>query len=270
MSDERRHIRLEGSSNLRDIGGYQVGDGKQVRWGMVFRSGALWGLTEADWGWMAAQRVAVVCDLRSDHERDIAPTSWPEGYCARAVDVCYEAAHLFARRQVSDRAAGVGEMERSLYLRFAELLAPSLRGLFAALCSGEVPAIVHCTAGQDRTGLAVGLLLWALGADRATIHHDYLRSTALRIPVNEVDRASLASLADSNLVARFYTDLIAAHGPEVFTPRPLVDAAGTPLIEVAFKAIEKRWGSLGTYFSEMLGVGPPELAQLRERLTEHA
>ncbi len=255
---------------MRDIGGYRAGDGRQVRWGKVFRSGALWGFTQADWHWFEEQGFAVVCDLRSDHERVVAPTAWPDRSIPRAVDVCYDSSHLFAHRKPISRSGGVGAFEKNLYVRFAQLLAPSLRGLFAALLAGETPALVHCTAGQDRTGLAIGILLCALGVDQETIHQDYLLSTALRVPANEVDRASLSSLADSNIVARFYTDLIAANGPDVFKPRALVDAAGTPLIEVAFDAIRTRWGSLDSYLADMLDIRSPEIMRLRELLLEPA
>ena len=43
-----------------------------------------------------------------------------------------------------------------------ELAAPALR-----------PAVFHCTAGKDRTGLAAALLLSVLGVDRELILDDY-------------------------------------------------------------------------------------------------
>ena len=41
-------LALAGVSNLRDLGGYRAADGRRVRRGLVFRSAALAGLTEAD------------------------------------------------------------------------------------------------------------------------------------------------------------------------------------------------------------------------------
>ncbi|MCW1383614.1 tyrosine-protein phosphatase [Novosphingobium sp. KCTC 2891] len=268
MELERRHIRLEGGSNLRDIGGYAAAGGKKVRWGQVYRSGALWGLSDAGWDWMERQRIAAVCDLRSDGEREIAPTVWRGGAAPRQLDTNYAADHLFGAHHHAGNGAGVGELEISLYLKFARLLAPSLRELFGALVGGEVPVIVHCTAGQDRTGLAVSLLLSALEVDRSTIHADYLLSTELRIPDNEMDRNALIALADRNVVARFYTDLIRERGPDVFVPRRLVDGQGSPLVDVALSAIEGEWGSVENYMATELCVGPAELRELRNRLLE--
>lgn len=264
-----RHIQLNGSSNLRDIGGYPAAGGMRVKWGKVFRSGSLWGLTGSDWQWMDEQAICVVCDLRSDAEREIAPTVWRGKIVPRQVDTIYDGSILFASRG-KQRSAGVGALEGELYVQFAQLLAASFGGLFHALQSGEAPAIVHCTAGQDRTGLAVALLLGALGVDRATIHADYLLSTQLRRPEFELDRGGLEEMADRNVVAAFYTDLLARHGPNVFEPRPLVDVEGRPLVEIAFTAIEREWGSIEQYLESELGMGPDHLANLRKHMLEAA
>lgn len=269
MELERRCIRLEGGSNLRDIGGYRAAEGHRIKWGQVYRSGSLWGLTKADWGWVDQQEIRAVCDLRSDGEREIAPTTWNARRVPLQVDEVYSAHHLFTRRRRSSEA-GVGEMETRLYGIFARLLAPSFRRFFQALTDGHFPAIVHCTAGQDRTGLAISLLLTALGVDRGTIYADYLLSTELRVPENEMDHRLLPALADSNAVARFYTDLVQERGPEVFKPRRLVDAAGTPLVEIALGVITRDWGSLEVYMEDELGVGPAEVRELRGRLLEKA
>lgn len=269
MELERRCIRLEGGSNLRDIGGYAAADGHRIKWGRVYRSGSLWGLTKADWGWVDQQEIRAVCDLRSDGEREIAPTIWNARRVPIQVDEVYSAHHLFTRRSRGSEA-GVGEMETRLYGIFARLLAPSFRGFFQALIDGHFPAIVHCTAGQDRTGLAVSLLLTALGVDRDTIYTDYLLSTELRVPENEMDHSLLPALADSNAVARFYTDLVQERGAEVFKPRRLLDANDMPLVEVALGVIARDWGSLEAYMEDELGVGPAEVRELRGRLLEKA
>lgn len=267
MDLERRHVRLQGSSNLRDIGGYPTACGRRVKWGHVFRSGALWGLTEADWAWMSERGFAAVCDLRSDAEREITPTRWLVKLAPRQVDQNYDAALLFGGRGV-ERTAGIGALEGELYVLFAKLLAPSFKGLFQSLLEGDAPALVHCTAGQDRTGLAVGLLLTALGVDQATIHADYLLSTDLRRPEHEMNRAQLTALADSNVVAAFYNGLLSRHGPGVFVPKRLLDEQGRPLLEIAFAAIEREWGSIDSYLDAELGIGPTERVRLKDQLLE--
>lgn len=267
MDLERRHIRLAGSSNFRDIGGYPAADGMKIKWGRVYRSGSLWGLTAFDWEWVERQQISVLCDLRSDAEREVAPTPWRAPTQPRQVGKVYDGAMLFERRK-AQKAAGIGAIESDLYVQFAHILAPSFRGFFEALRDGDAPAVIHCTAGQDRTGLAIGLLLGVLGVDRAIIHADYLLSTDLRVPENELDRTKLTELADSNVLAAYYSTLIARHGPSIFQPKRLVDAEGNPLIEIAIAGIVNHWGSVSRYMEAELGMGPAQIAKLREQMLE--
>jgi hypothetical protein len=39
---------LDGAINFRDLGGYRTADGRHVKWGHVFRSGALASLMDRD------------------------------------------------------------------------------------------------------------------------------------------------------------------------------------------------------------------------------
>ena len=60
------------------------------------------------------------------------------------------------------------------YLSMLGTAAPAFGRLFSQLAAdGALPAVVHCLAGKDRTGMAVALLLTALGVDRVTVLDDY-------------------------------------------------------------------------------------------------
>jgi protein-tyrosine phosphatase len=58
------------------------------------------------------------------------------------------------------------QRQEQLYQTLATLAAPT-----------GFPAIVHCTAGKDRTGLIVALLLGLVGVPAATIVEDYALSS---------------------------------------------------------------------------------------------
>ena len=74
---DRRHILLEGSLNLRDLGGYASRDGRVVRSGCVFRSDELHALTDADLDIVRGLGIRVVFDLRNATERDARPNRLP-------------------------------------------------------------------------------------------------------------------------------------------------------------------------------------------------
>ncbi|WP_176599191.1 MULTISPECIES: tyrosine-protein phosphatase [Sphingobium] len=271
-----RTVMLEGGSNVRELGGYRTESGRLVRWGTLYRSGSLWKLTAADWQWIAERRIATVCDLRTHEEREISPTFWQGGDHTRHVGDPYPADHrLFnpveyqppeglEQTGANDRGAGPEGKEGGVYGLLADLLAPSFRMYFDAIAEGHVPVIVHCTAGQDRTGLVVGILLTILGVPRETILHDYSLSTMLRSTENEIDHDAIERLKDSNFVAGFYTDLVAQRGSEVLKPRPLLNSRGELLLLDAFRAIERRRGSIGNYVRDVLGIDDQAVARLRE------
>ncbi|BAV64373.1 hypothetical protein SCLO_1013330 [Sphingobium cloacae] len=263
-----RHIPLAGGSNFRDVGGYVAADGRRVRWNTVYRSGALSRLQADDWRWFVERDIGAVCDLRSDQERELAPTMWQGGQRTEHLGVAYAAELIFTPRSPEMTATNVNEMHHSLYSLFPRLLAPSFRAMFDALISERVPLIVHCSAGQDRTGLAIGLLLTALGVPRETILEDYLLSTDFRRVENELDHHGLAHLSDRNIVARFYAQRIAQQGFEVMRARPLVNKAGEPLLLGAFAAISDEWGSIEGYLDQELGMGAQRIALLRENCLE--
>jgi len=62
--------------NLRDFGGYETLDGRRVREGMLYRSGALSKLDARDHEIVAGLGIKLICDLRQDDERVAEPSNW--------------------------------------------------------------------------------------------------------------------------------------------------------------------------------------------------
>jgi protein-tyrosine phosphatase len=262
MTSRRRHIELAGASNLRDIGGYPTGDGRTVRWGQVYRSGALFRFTPSCWDWVNEQGISAVCDLRSREERELAPTVWQGAEHARHIGVEYDAQLLFAHGAAPGQA-GLNEMHDSLYALFPKLLAPSFKAMLQALLGSQIPLVVHCSAGQDRTGLAVGLLLELLGVPRDAILEDYHLSTLCRRTENELDHLQIRANAQRNVFARYYTKVLEKRGSAAMAPRALFNRDGQPLLTDAFKAIEAEWGSIPAYLDAELGITSEHVSRLR-------
>jgi protein-tyrosine phosphatase len=259
-----RHIRLERASNLRDFGGYPSRHGGNVRRQLLYRSGAMPHFADAEWKWATERAIRTVVDLRSQSERVLAPTRWKGPSNVTFIEAQYDAALIFGdwtTQTVGPTA--INAIHRSLYTTLADILAPSICELMKALLNEAAPVIIHCSAGQDRTGLAVALVLDLLGVHRQIITEDYLLSTAARRPANEFDGRVLAQQEDINLVARFYARMLAHGGNETMRARPLVGDDGRPLLDVSFAAIEQKWGSAAAYCFA-LGIGDAEIKRLRE------
>lgn len=163
-----RHLPFAGALNFRDIGGYPVAGGGMTRWRAVYRSDSLHYLTDGDLAAFDALDVKAVYDLRRAAEtarfpgpRDHVRLEIPGGDLAR-----WPAASLQTRR---DGEQWLATDYRSMLTRAA----PAFGRLFARLADARtLPAVVHCLAGKDRTGMVIALLLTALGANRGTVLDD--------------------------------------------------------------------------------------------------
>jgi protein-tyrosine phosphatase len=77
----QRLLPLEGGQNFRDLGGYTGAGGKQVKWGLLLRSGAMNGLTAHDYSYLEdTVGLRTVIDLRSTQERKYAAVNWPAAH----------------------------------------------------------------------------------------------------------------------------------------------------------------------------------------------
>jgi protein-tyrosine phosphatase len=256
----RRLLPLEGGSNFRDMGGYVTADGRTVKRGLLFRSGAMAGLTEADMDYLDGFGFRTVVDLRSSEELELYPNRWVDG---RDIDYRYHdysMMDLMKRAGERGQASGGGDYS-AMYLYMADMLRPQLSMYFDALLDGAVPAVVNCSAGQDRTGITSAMLLSVLGVERDTILEDYLLSTDFRRPDNEKGDVDLEEAAKTNAFAAMMLQY--GSGVESSRPNPLVTEDGTPFLQLTFDAIETRYGSVSSWLSEELGVSPQEQARLR-------
>ncbi len=255
-----RELPLEHSSNFRDLGGYPAADGRHVRWGRVYRSGASALLSDADVDAVDHLGVTALVDLRSTEERSLAPTRLT-GIPYRATD--YSMRPLVA--QLSDPQLSRPVIMERLYREWPLSLAAQFREVFEQLLASPGPVLYNCSAGQDRTGVATALVLSALGVPRQVVLEDYLLSTQLRRPENELPHIDPTEHADDP-VALFFAR--SQDQPGARKPQPLVDAQGRPWLAATFAEIELRWGSVEGYLDQVLGVDAADIETLRKRYLE--
>jgi protein-tyrosine phosphatase len=253
---------IAGVDDLRDIGGLPAAGG-HVRRGLLYRSTHLADLDGEGLASFAELRIRRVYDLRTEHERQLAPDRLPDGPTLVPIDLLADAAGpdpADMMAALTDAAAaetmlGGGRSQRffvDAYERFVTL--PSARAgygrLYRGLVEGPLPALVHCTTGKDRTGWAVAALLLFLGVSEDEVLTDYLSSNVILAPVSQ------------RLLDRF-----AAAGGDPELLRPLVEVRETYLA-AAISAVRRRHGSAEGYFADGLELDLSTRRRLRDTFVE--
>lgn len=261
LQDPRRVVELEGGRNVRDLGGYRTSDGHRVKWGVLYRSGSPAHWTQNDFRKLDGLGIRMVCDLRSTKERETEPNRWASkrNVSLWSRDYSLETARVAAALQ---SASGTPALMRDAmladYRAMPEVQADSFKALFRNLAQGNVPLMVNCSAGKDRTGLASALVLASLGVPLHMVVKDYALSDKL------VDyRAELAKDAATNATAA----KLVAMPAERLAPMLRSDPA---YIEAAFGAIRRQYGSIDAYLERRLGVTPAMRLAMRASLLEPA
>jgi protein-tyrosine phosphatase len=244
-----RRTPLEGATNFRDLGGYPTGDGRTVKWGMLFRSNGLFALTESDLDYLARNKFRLVCDFRSVEEQNTAPSRLP-------ADDPPEVLSLSVRPQTGDQLRGLAMSEATtvadivaayadVYRAYARDHHDQFGAFLARLADADsYPAVFHCMAGKDRTGFAAAIILSALGVPRELVFEDYLLTNT-----HWALRARFPDAMDAEAQAAF-------------------GAARREYLEAAFDEIHGSHDSLDSYVQDALGVTETARENLRTHLLE--
>ncbi len=239
-----RLITLEGAVNFRDLGGYASGDGRRTRWRVLFRADGLGELTVGDLDVIRELGIRTVIDLRSGYEVEQGRFD---------VDAHPVAFHHFPFIDTLPNADEWNLRPGLLGTQYKEMLDEAGGQMVAALevlAGPEArPAVFHCTAGKDRTGLLSAILLLLLGVPEETVVADYALS------------GEAMQRLRAKLVVKYPDGKDMIEGiDEVFSADP-ANMVGL----LAY--LRERYGSVEAYATH-IGVGSELLARLRDALLE--
>ena len=251
-------IKLSATANFRSLGGLPAADGRRIRPHALMRAQRLCSLAEDDWHALGRTGLATVCDLRSTVERVEHPDAIPprlnvrEIHCEVRNDLRADAT-LGTLLAVDPTARGAEQVMIEIYRRFPETMRDTLATITGALIDGGAPLLVHCSAGKDRTGFVMAMLLHVLGVAEAAIRADYLASQGW--PGAEVHCESLEAFLCRG-VAR--SELRAAVDAVLGVRDAYLDAALGTIVET--------YGSVDRYLERGVGLDSSRRDLLRERL----
>ncbi|AQT72937.1 tyrosine-protein phosphatase [Streptomyces sp. fd1-xmd] len=241
-----RLVRLDGTVNFRDAGGYRTGTGQWVKMGEVYRSDALDKLTANDLAKLQRLRVRTVFDLRTEDERTKDADKVPAGAAYVVADVFAGSGSFQTLPRTPDEAVkAMVDAERAM------VSGDGGRKAYTQVLEGvgddsARSVLFHCTAGKDRTGWAGAALLTALGVPRQTVEADYLASNDYRRAAN---------------------DAILSHLPaqQAAVYKPLLDVR-PEYLNAGYDEVEATYGSFDRYLRDGLGIDARELKQLKKDL----
>ncbi len=249
-------VDVSAARNFRDLGGYAAVEGLHVKKGLLYRSDHIGDLSEQEVEVIAGLGVKTVYDLRSEKERERDPENISEvgSLVLVSLPIYYEPLdpEMIKRRilrgevQEGDFHQLMVDSYRAYALDYCARLSPVLRGLAD---SKDLPALIHCTHGKDRTGVAIAITLRALGIPQETVVEDYMLSNEFW--ETEVDRFSCLA----SWVSR--------------TPREEVRAlleVRPEYLDAAFAAIDEKYGSFDNYLNRCLYIDDATLERLRTTL----
>ena len=250
MSDPRRHIELQNVHNFRDLGGYPASGGKQTKWRRMFRADGLYRLNEHDLVRMRELQLRSVIDLRTERERSergvfpvqhlplqthhlsIVDVTWSDGETPQIEDA------------VEFLVWGYREMQEIGALRFVDAI--------ELLSQNDVlPAVFHCAAGKDRTGILAALLLASIGVSDDVICADYGLTQQAMMRTIAWAKAHMPEMAQR------YADM-----------NPVFLAADPKAMEIILAELHAKYGSVSEYVKQ-IGVSRETIDRLKHSLLEN-
>ncbi len=240
--------RLEGTPNFRDLGGLATVDGRVTRRGVLFRSSALEELSSRDVRLLIDDiGLRTVIDLRSADDREIAQSLLDTP--VRYINLPISRGGPTTSLERPMGADGRVDMPR-IYRMYIETSAPSITEIIAELTSGATPALFHCAAGKDRTGVVAAILLSAVGVTRDAVIADFMETE----PV-------LADIISYLQRRPAYADIVLRFPPGTMDVDP-------KFISDFLDDVDRTYGGMSTWLTEHACVSTESVARLEQLLVE--
>ena len=243
-----RHYPFEGCFNFRDIGGYRNKEGKTIKKGLYFRTGRQDRMTKKDLDQLSDLQISTQIDLRKPDEVLDQGRGPLESMGANYINIAVIPEG--GSDQLSKLVGDTG-ISGKRYLGYLEFGPTSWLRLFGILADQEnLPVVLHCTAGKDRTGVSTAFLLSVLGVNRDVIEADYL--------LTNLDTERQADFIESTVGY-----------PDGYDRESMISAAGVPkdAMKDFLDGVESKWGSAVEYLKK-IGVTEEQMELVRNNFLE--
>lgn len=241
-----RHIAIQGTHNIRDLGGYVTARGTMVPPRRFLRADCLHRLAPGGVDRLLDEGLRCVIDLRTVQEVATAPS-----FFAGLSGIAYCNLPLFDDLSPAALARADGLHSHPLlpfYISALDTRGEAVCAILTRIARVDDGAVLfNCTAGKDRTGIIAALLLGLAGVSDEDIIQDYVLTEQM-IP---------------DLVAEFLS-ISRANGGDVESYATLLESPADTMSQM-LAHIRSRYGGVEDYVMR-IGLGRKDHSRLLEQL----
>ncbi|MBR3354144.1 MAG: tyrosine-protein phosphatase [Oscillospiraceae bacterium] len=255
-----QEIKAGSNYNLRDLGGYlNASKDAVIKFGLLYRSDQPSSMGEDAARVYEDLGLKTVLDFRGIYEHIMWPDPELPGVANYWLPVQEENPSSPPEHVVVQSLADIFKHDDSWKaedaVRFSQSYLtmpfdnPAYKKMFSCLLNNEVPMMIHCLAGKDRTGIGAMLILLALGIPEETIMEDYMhRSSAYQ---NYID------FRENELSEHLATDISYKHFSYFF-------GVLKENLEGSLSKIHKLYGDAETFLKDSYDLDASDLKRLRD------
>lgn len=232
--------------NFRGLNNFTTIKQQKMQPDLIFRSGELVEIAAPERAMLFENyQIKQIYDFRSDKEITEKPDDQFNGVDYHHIDLMRDSGGHSASLEVFASGIDPHQADDVMKDMYREIVLSQsgregLHNFLDGLVTHTGPAIFHCFAGKDRTGVAAALLLASLQVTPSQIMQDYLATNPSRKAANDA------------IIASYRANGVSEEALSVIETMLYVKQ---PYLEHSFATIEENFGSIANYFKAEDGLG---------------
>ncbi|MCT4638960.1 MAG: tyrosine-protein phosphatase [Bacteroidales bacterium] len=254
---QERVVILEGSHNLRDVGGLRNSEGKHIKKSVLYRSDKLSNLTTDDLIKLERLGINKILDFRSINEINLSADRMPREACFfhRQTGVDSVNPNEFNRKIVEGEYNA--ENFTKMMIKGTQTTVDDIKDLVPMILKDILSnktgtTLYHCAGGKDHTGIITAIILSILEVEREVIFRYYLYTNIQRKSHDQKKRDILKKIC----VKPFGDDMFEAM------------KANRKYLQAAFTKIDSQYGGLNKYVKDCLSIDNNNINTLKNKMLE--